>query len=126
MHSTAHLYRASQEGVAFAFRYGLDIMRSNGINPSVIRAGKTNMFLSNLFTKTFVSATGVPVELYESDGSIGAAIGAGIGAKVYKNTSEAFQHFQPLETIEPVDEEVQRYNDLYLGWKKQLLQQLDR
>jgi len=64
----------------FAFRYGLDIMRENGMNPQVIRAGKTNLFLSDLFADSFVNATNVPVELHQGDGSIGASLGAGIGA----------------------------------------------
>ena len=87
--------------IAFAFRYGLDIMRENGLNPAIIRAGKSNMFLSSVFTEAFVNATGVPVELYESDGSVGAAIGAGIGAKTFKNESEAFEQMKPLNLIEP-------------------------
>ncbi|HKO82129.1 MAG TPA: FGGY family carbohydrate kinase, partial [Chitinophagaceae bacterium] len=82
IHTTAHLYRAAQEGIILAFRYGLDIMRTNGINPTVIRAGKANMFLSKVFTDAFVSATGVAVELYNNDGSAGAAIGAGLGAGI--------------------------------------------
>src|SRR5215217_5198577 len=89
-HTSAHLYRAAQEGIAFAFRYGLDIMRENGMNPQLIRAGKANMFLSDVFRTAFVNATGVPVELYESDGSAGAALGAGIGVGFFKQTAEAF------------------------------------
>jgi xylulokinase len=77
LHTQAHIFRAVQEGIACAFRYGFDIMRSNGMNPTVIRAGKSNLFLSELFAETFVNATGVPVELYNNDGSVGAALGAG-------------------------------------------------
>ena len=60
-HTKAHLYRAAQEGIAFSFRYGLDIMRENGLEPSVIRAGKANMFLSDVFTKAFVNVTNVAI-----------------------------------------------------------------
>src|SRR6266487_487492 len=100
-HKVAYVYRAGQEGIAFAFRYGLDIMRENGMHPSVIRAGKTNMFLSSVFTEAFVNATNVPVELYESDGSVGAALGAGIGAKIFSSAREAFSNMKALQTIEP-------------------------
>ena len=62
-HSEAHIFRAAQEGIAFTFRYGLDIMRENGMNPSIIRAGFSNMFLSDVFTDAFVNATNVPVAL---------------------------------------------------------------
>ncbi len=117
-HKEAHLYRAGQEGIAFAFRYGLDIMRENGMNPSVIRAGKTNMFLSNVFIEAFVNATNAPVELHESDGSIGAAIGAGLGAKIYKNAKEAFKKNKALDLIKPTKSNV--YEELYQQWKQVL------
>src|SRR5882757_6315575 len=78
IHGTGHLVRAAQEGIAFAFRYGLDIMKENGIQPKIIRAGKANMFLSDVFAESFVNAINVPVELYNCDGSVGAATGAGI------------------------------------------------
>jgi len=121
-HSTAHLYRAGQEGIAFAFKYGLDIMRGNGMNPSVIRAGKTNMFLSKVFTDAFVNVTNVPVELYESDGSVGAALGAGIGAGIFNNAKEAFTKMKKLETIEPNGKHL--YDEHYEVWKKYLSDKL--
>ena len=124
IHTAAHLYRASQEGIAFAFRYGLDIMRSNGINPSVVRASKTNMFLSEVFAQAFVNATGLSVELYNGDGSTGAAIGAGLGAGIYKTSKEAFEHFKPLYTAEPSPQLRQTYEGLYAGWKNILINQL--
>ena len=93
IHGKEHLLRATLEGIACSFRYGLDIMRENGMSPSVIRAGKANLFMSDLFTEIFVNATGVPVELYKNDGSAGAALGAGIGAGIFKSPAEAFQQY---------------------------------
>src|SRR3954471_24057215 len=119
-HTNAHLYRAAQEGIAFSFRYGLDIMRENGLEPSVIRAGKANMFLSDVFTKAFVNVTNVPVELYSNDGSVGAALGAGIGANIYNTYSEAFQNLKPLQRVEP--DNAGEYDELYQEWKDWLLQ----
>ncbi len=124
IHSTAHLYRAAQEGICFAFRYGLDIMRQNGINPTIIRAGKNNMFLSEVFAQTFVDTTGVAVELYGGDGSAGAAIGAGLGAGIYSSASDAFNNFKPLGKIEPENSKV--YDDLYEQWKSELNNQLNQ
>ena len=117
-HTPAHLYRAAQEGIAFAFRYGLDIMRESGMNPQLIRAGKANMFLSEVFRTAFVNATGVPVELYESDGSVGAALGAGIGVGYLKKTSEAFHKREALDTVIP--DKADLYNELYNRWKQVL------
>src|SRR5690606_41389372 len=97
-----HMLRAVQEGIAFSFRYGLDIMRENGLNPSVIRAGKANLFLSDVFLEAFVGTTNVPVELYLNDGSTGAALGAGIGLGYYKETAEAFANNKQLKLVEPL------------------------
>jgi xylulokinase len=118
IHGTGHLVRAAQEGIAFAFRYGLDIMKSNGIQPKVIRAGKANMFLSDVFTESFVNATGVPVELYNCDGSVGAATGAGIGAGIYTSAKDAFKTFKPVKLIEPTQQQL--YDYLYNKWKTAL------
>ena len=115
VHGPAHLFRAAQEGVAFAFRYGLDIMRENGMQPSVIRAGKANMFLSDVFSSCFVNATNVPVELHDCDGSVGAAKGAGIGVGFYATAKEAFTNAAPLNWIEPNNAKL--YDELYHEWK---------
>ena len=117
-HTKAHIFRAVQEGIAFSFRYGLDIMRENSLHPVIIRAGKSNLFLSDVFVQSFVNATGVTVELYNNDGSIGAALGAGIGAGTYKTFDEAFSKFKPLKKITPTY--ISLYNELYMNWKKLL------
>lgn len=122
IHTEAHLVRAAQEGVAFAFRYGLDIMRENGMQPSVIRAGRTNLFLSDVFTYAFVNSTQVPVEFYEGDGSYGAAIGAGIGAGIFKDTKEAFGKRKPVGSVEPESRNI--HEELYQQWKGFLKEKL--
>jgi xylulokinase len=122
LHTQAHLFRAAQEGIAFAFRYGLDIMRENGMNPKIIRAGRANLFLSDLFTEAFVNATNTPVELYDCDGSAGAAVGAGIGAGIYKSAKEAFSKTKPLKLIEP--SVAKEYDAVYNNWKEILQKQL--
>jgi xylulokinase len=121
LHNQAHIFRAIQEGIACAFRYGLDIMRENGMNPTVIRAGKANLFLSELFTEAFVNVTGVPVELYENDGSVGAALGAGIGAGIFASPEEAFKQMTPIQVVEPT---TSAYEPVYQEWKGLLEQQL--
>lgn len=122
LHGQAHLFRAVQEGIACAFRYGLDIMRENGMDPQVIRAGKANLFLSDLFVEAFVNTTHVPVELYNCDGSVGAALGAGIGAGVYKDPKEAFTQSKPLTVVEPTNKS--EYKEVYAEWKELLEKQL--
>jgi xylulokinase len=124
IHHTAHLARAVQEGIAFSFRYGLDIMRENGMQPAIIRAGKANMFLSEVFSNSFVNATGVPVELFEVDGSIGAALGAGVGIEYFENASSAFSKRKLLGFVEPSGNN--RYEELYQEWKAILKLQLQK
>src|SRR5690606_13408419 len=121
-HGRSHVFRAAQEGIAYAFRYGLDILRENNMHPAVIRAGQANMFLSELFTEIFVEVTGVPVELYNSDGSVGAALGAGIGAGIFTSPAEAFSKQEVLKTVEP--QEPENYTGLYQEWKQLLDNQL--
>lgn len=115
IHTDAHLVRAAQEGVAFAFRYGLDIMRENGMHPNIIRAGKTNLFLSDVFTKSFVNTTQVEIEFYDGDGSYGAALGAGIGAGIYASAAEAFSNMKPSAYTAP--EEKNNCEEIYQQWK---------
>lgn len=118
LHSRAHIFRAVQEGIAFAFRYGLDIMRENGMKPELIRAGKTNLFSSELFMEAFVNACDVPLELYSNEGSTGAAIGAGIGVGEF-NVDNAFSNLKPLRTIEP--KKSKEYEAVYQEWKGLLM-----
>jgi xylulokinase len=125
-HTPAHMFRAVQEGIACAMRYGLDIMRENGLKPSVIRAGNANMFLSDVFTQSFVNLTGVPVELYNNDGGVGAALGAGIGAKIFNNKQEAFGGLKKIKSVIPDVKEKESYTVLYEQWKEILERQLKK
>ncbi|ANI88784.1 carbohydrate kinase [Arachidicoccus ginsenosidimutans] len=124
IHNKAHLFRAVQEGIAFSFRYGLDIMRENGMQTKVVKAGKANMFLSKVFTHAFVNTTGLTVELYNTDGSVGAALGAGIGLGIFEKPQDAFSKLELLETIEPDEESVKKYEAIYRKWKSRLNEEL--
>ncbi|WP_375418263.1 xylulokinase [uncultured Hymenobacter sp.] len=122
-HTAVHLFRAAQEGVAYAFRYGLDVLRENGLYPSIIRAGHANLFRSEVFTQAFVNSTGVAVELHETDGSVGAALGAGIGAGAYAAPADAFASQLARRLVEP-DQDAATYEDGYQRWLQQLQVQL--
>ena len=122
-HGNAHLFRASQEGIAFAFRYGFEILKENGMTPQVIRAGRANMFLSDVFTNCFVNTLNVPVEIYDNNGSVGAAIGAGLGAGIYSSPKEAFQQFKPVQVINPDGKNV--YDPFYHIWAGLLKKQIN-
>ena len=119
-HSNAHLFRAAQEGIAYSFRYGLDIMKETGIDPGLIRAGSANMFLSPVFREALSCITGVEIHLYNTDGSIGAARGAGIGCGFYKSEKEAFAGLISIGRTEPDKSKISAYEEAYLKWKNLL------
>lgn len=121
-HQQSHMMRSIQEGIAFAFNYGLDIMKSLGLDLSVIRAGQANMFLSPLFAQTLSNISGARIELYNTDGAEGAARGAAIGAGFFKQPEDAFDGLKLLKTIEP--ESNTNIQDYYQNWKSILETQI--
>lgn len=116
IHSQGHLYRAAQEGIAFSFRYGLDIMKQTGIIPGVLRAGDSNMFRSNVFREAVSCVTGAVINLYNTDGSLGAARGAGIGCGYYKSEKEAFNGLRSVGVTEPDKTKTEAYEEAYSRW----------
>ena len=119
-HNRAHIVRASQEGIVFSFCYGMEIMQEMGMDIKKIHAGKANMFLSPIFRDTLAGVSGATIELYETDGSAGAAKGAGIGAGIYKDHDEAFSTLKKLAVIEPDESNRAAYLEAYAEWKKEL------
>ena len=118
MHERGHFLRAAQEGIVFALNYGLEITRNMGVDISTIRAGHANMFLSPIFREAFATVSQAVVELYNTDGSQGAARGAGIGAGIYKNPQDAFIGLKTTEVIEPKYEMLPIYKNAYEKWVK--------
>ncbi|MHC4331468.1 MAG: FGGY-family carbohydrate kinase, partial [Planctomycetota bacterium] len=125
VHQKAHFLRAAQEGIVFALNYGLGIMRDMGIKLTTVKAGNANMFLSPLFAEAFATVTQASVQLYNTDGSQGAARGAGIGAGIYSGAEEAFVGLEPVRTIEPNEKLASAYGEAYKKWEKVLNQQLN-
>lgn len=119
-HNRAHVVRAAQEGIVFSFCYGMEIMQQMGMDVKKVHAGKANMFLSPLFRDTLAGVSGATIELYETDGSAGAAKGAGIGAGIYKDHDEAFASLKKLAVIEPDEANRSAYLEAYADWKAEL------
>ena len=115
-HDKRHLIRAAQEGIVFSFQYGIEIMEAMGLKVDKIHAGLANMFQSKIFRDTLAGVSGATIELYDTDGSVGAAKGAGIGAGVYKDNREAFATLERLDVIVPNHE--QEYREAYERWKQ--------
>lgn len=121
VHSQKHFFRAAQEGIAFALKYGLDIMEEVGIQPEVIRAGNANMFLSPVFCEAFSNLMGAVIELYNTDGSQGAARGAGYGTDYYSSFNECFLNLNKIRIYEPEAKIQQEYNAIYGDWENLLM-----
>ena len=117
-HGKAHLMRAAQEGIVFSFQYGIEIMEQMGLKVDKIHAGSANMFQSPLFRNTLSGISGAVIELYDTDGSVGAAKGAGLGAGIYKSTQEAFSTLERLSVITPDHQD--EYREAYEKWKSYL------
>lgn len=124
IHNEGHLVRAAQEGIVYSFQYGMEIMKQIGINPAVIRAGNANMFLSQIFRETLATLTGATIELFDTDGSEGAAKGAGIGSGVYGSFEEAFESLTRISVIEPDQSKLDFFTDLYGQWHEILQKEI--
>lgn len=119
-HETGHILRAALEGIVFSMKYGFSIMKNLGIAPDTIRAGRANLFLSPMFREAFANSTESVIELYDTDGSEGAARGAGIGAGIFSDETEAFAGLKIIEEIEPDKDKTQLYAEAYNSWLDEL------
>lgn len=116
-HTKAHFIRAAHEGIVYAFTFGMQIMQQTGIEPTVIRAGHANMFLSPVFRECLAGIAGTAIELYNTDGSQGAARAAGLGAGIYASEEEAFSGLEVIKTIEPDQAKQAPLMNAYHNWK---------
>jgi xylulokinase len=123
-HTRGHMLRSAQEGIVFALRFGFDVMKDMGMKMNIVRAGEANMFLSPVFREGFVHTNNVVVELYNTDGSQGAARAAGIGAGIYKDFKEAFQGLEVQQRYEPDRALINQYEEKYLEWLDILKQKI--
>lgn len=117
IHNRSHMLRAAQEGIVFSFMYGMEVMESIGMKINRIHAGHANMFLSPIFRDTLAGVSGATIDLYDTDGAVGAAKGAGIGAGIYRDNTEAFASLVKLDEIHPASDRTP-YIDAYARWKK--------
>jgi xylulokinase len=120
IHSKGDILRAAQEGIVFSYEYGMNIMRNMGMDIQVIRAGNANMFLSSIFRQSLASVSNAVIELYDTDGAVGAARAAGMGIGFYADSKEAFSSLEKIAVIEPETEKREQYLEAYTRWKQYL------
>ena len=123
-HSAAHVARAGQEGIVFALQYGMEIMQSMGMELKTIRAGHANMFLSEVFAMAFTNVSGCHLELYNTDGSVGAARGAGCWGRIFASYTESFKGMHIVKEYHPLASMQNAYGDAYANWKNLLEKKL--
>ncbi len=124
-HDETHIMRAAQEGISFSLNYGLKVMKQMGMSIDTIRVGSDNMFQSPVFREAFANSTGVTVELYDTNGALGAAIGAGLGTGVFRDRNQAFKNLKKITTLEPEPEKQEAYQEAYDRWETVLKNELE-
>lgn len=124
-HKEGHIIRAAQEGIAFSMNYGLQVMKQMGMDIDIIRVGSDNMFKSPVFREAFTNTTGTTVEVYNTNGALGAAIGAGIGTDTFEDRQQAFEHIEKIATLEPTSDKQKNYQQAYQKWQTALEKELE-
>lgn len=118
-HQAKHVIRAGLEGIIYALNLGFEMLGEMKIPSETIRVGHSNLFLSRTFREIFANVTATPLELYDTDGSAGAARGAALGMGYYANAEEALASLKKLEVIEPDKASISKYKELFQSWKTQ-------
>lgn len=118
-HSKAHLCRAALEGIAFSFVYGMEILKSDGVRPSVIRAGNDNLFRSSIFSNTIATLINFEIEIYNTTGAIGAARACELVNGDYENFGNQIINNDYIMSYSPQKDKGD-YKEAYLKWKKEL------
>lgn len=124
VHKDAHFCRAFQEGIAYAFKYGVDCILENGLPIHTLKAGYANLFLSPVFTQILSDLLNLEIIIYDTNGATGAARGALLGAK-YRTKEELFEKLTVVKRYSPNAEHHKEYIQLYNDWKNTLNQQLN-
>ena len=119
IHRKEHLFRAALEGIAFSFVYGIDILKNDGVDLKVIRAGNDNLFRSDIFSNTIATLVGADIKIIETTGAAGAARAAGVSSGAFRTMEEAFSDNELSKTYYPVRDKID-YREAYEVWKQEL------
>ncbi|MFD2563437.1 xylulokinase [Aquimarina rubra] len=118
-HNRSHICRAALEGIAFSFVYGMEILRKDGANIEVIRAGNDNLFRSEIFSNTVATLIDQEIEIYNTTGAVGAARAAGWAHGTFKDIGGMIINNDKVTTYHPLDNS-DDYQLAYHRWKKEL------
>jgi xylulokinase len=118
-HHKGHMCRAALEGIAFSFVYGMEILKSDGIKPSVIRAGNDNLFRSEIFANTVATLIQQEIEIYNTTGAIGAARAANLHKGDFETFGKVIMDNDHVMTFMPFKDK-KPYLEAYNNWKNEL------
>ena len=118
-HHKGHICRAALEGIAFSFVYGIEILKSDGIDASVIRAGNDNLFRSEIFANTVATLIEQEIEIFNTTGAIGAARAANLHTGDFESFGKSIMDNDHVMTYMPFKDK-QPYIDAFKNWKKEL------
>ncbi|MFK8057490.1 MAG: FGGY family carbohydrate kinase [Saprospiraceae bacterium] len=120
-HGVSEMSAAVQDGIAAAMAFGGNALGELGAQPTVVRSGRANLFLSDRFCQAFCQLTGVPLELYDTDGAQGAARAAGVGSGAFSDHHEALSSLEQTGEFTPKAELGEAYADFFGRWQEGLL-----
>ncbi|MCR9253522.1 MAG: FGGY family carbohydrate kinase [bacterium] len=118
-HNRAHFYRASLEGIAYSFIYGMEILNDMGMKVSRIKVGNDNLFQSTVFSTTIASLLQCEIDVVETTGAVGAAKAIGYTLKHRSSLKEAMSGNKLVKSISPTNINGE-YAHGYNVWKSDL------
>ncbi len=118
-HGKGHICRAALEGIAFSFVYGMEILKSDGIDINVLRVGNDNLFRSDIFANTIATLVSHEIEIYNTTGAIGAARAAGLHNGDFDKFGKSIMDNDHVMTFMPFKDK-RPYQEAYQNWKKEL------
>ena len=114
-HDRGALVRAVLEGVAFALRDSLELLRAIGVEADLARISGGGA-RSRLWLRIISSVLGIPIEVtnVQEGAAFGAALLGGVAGGVFDDVTDAVEAcVVRKETIEPVDSWRDAYDDGY-------------
>ncbi len=118
-HSQGSIYRATLEGIAFSFIYGMKFIKNDNTPLHVIRAGNDNLFRSEVFSNTIASLIGQEIEIYNTTGAIGAARAASVRHDNLAAFGERISNNDYVSSYTP-QKNADAYYEAYEKWEKEL------
>jgi len=118
-HGKAHLYRSAIEGIAFSFAYGIELMKEDQSLINVIKAGNDNLFQSKVFVETLCSIIGNNIQIFNTNGAIGAARASTIEGNNFDYFKKSSTGNDLVSEYEPKNNN-EEYILAYEKWKKEL------